>query len=296
MDRFTTLHIFRRVAEYSSFSQAAERLNLSQPVVSKAIRQLEKELAIRLFHRTTRHVSLTEGGEIYYRKICRILDELEAADLSAADIDAVPSGLLRVSVPMTFSVVTLTPRIPAFLARYPEIRLDLYMDDRSSDFLSEGYDLAIRANSPQVPDSSLVARKMMTMEHQLVASPDYIRKYGRITRPEQLADHQAIQFSLTAHANLWTFTKQTEVIKIPVNGRYRVSSSLGVLDAVRAGVGYSLIPQIYIADDIAQGRLETVLDEWAKDKTNVFVLYPSRLYLPAKTRAFIEFLQEIYAP
>lgn len=294
MDKIDALRVFRHAAELNNFTKVAERTTLSQSAISKAIQQLESELKLRLFNRTTRHISLTEGGETYYRHVCRILDDLDAADLSVSDCEAVPRGTLRISAPMTFTLITLTKRMPKFLDLYPELKVDLKMDDHKRDFLGEGYDVAIRGNTRGIPDSSLIAKRLMTMEHVLVASPDYIAHAGKINHPDQINQHQTIQFSLTAHADLWTFTNGNETVKLPINGRYRVSSSLAVLDAIRAGIGYSLVPKIYIEDDLVSGKLVTVLDDWKKDETNVFALYPTKSYMPVKTRVFLDFLVELF--
>lgn len=291
MDRLTALAVFRQVVERGSFAAAARHLKLSAAAVSKNIGELEAHLAVRLLNRTTRSMSLTEAGQRYYEQVARILDDLQQADSSLGELQATPSGTLRVSAPMSFSLVCLADAIPRFLARYPELTLDLQLDDRRVDMIAEGFDLAVRG-SDRLEDSSLVARPLLTLRHVLCAAPQYLRRHGTPQVPEDLQALECVQFSLSGHAREWVFQRGEQVRRLEVCGRYSVNSSLALCAALRAGHGISLVPEIYIHDDLAQGRLQPLLEDWQMMQTQLYAIYPSRRQLQAKVRVFIDFLLE----
>lgn len=293
MDHLTALKVFRTTAAAGSFASAARQLGLSAAAVSKNIAELEAHLKVRLINRTTRSMSLTEAGAAYVERLARILDDLDEADAALAPVGASPGGVLRVSAPLTFALTCISPHIPAFLARHPNLRLELNLQDTRIDLIGEGYDLAIRG-SDRLEDSSLVARELMTMTHVLCGAPGYFAAHGRPAAPEDLKAHECVQFTLSGHANKWTFRRAGRSVAVPIDGRYKVSSSIAVRDALLAGFGLSLVPRIYVEQELAAGRLEAVLEDWEADRTPVYAVYPSR-HLAAKTRAFVDFLLERFA-
>ncbi|PBI90479.1 HTH-type transcriptional regulator DmlR [Variovorax boronicumulans] len=293
MDHLTALKVFRTTAAAGSFAGAARQLGLSAAAVSKNIAELEAHLKVRLINRTTRSTSLTEAGAAYVERLARILDDLDEADAALAPVGASPGGVLRVSAPLTFALTCISPHIPAFLARHPNLRLELNLQDTRIDLIGEGYDLAIRG-SDRLEDSSLVARELMTMTHVLCGAPGYFAAHGRPAAPEDLKAHECVQFTLSGHANKWTFRRAGRSVAVPIDGRYKVSSSIAVRDALLAGFGLSLVPRIYVEQELAAGRLEAVLADWEADRTPVYAVYPSR-HLAAKTRAFVDFLLERFA-
>ena len=236
-------------------------------------------------------MSLTEAGALYYERIAQVLDDLEGADAAIAPMQDAPKGLLRVSAPVTVTLTCLSQAIPGFLARYPELSLDLRMEDRRVDIVEEGFDLAIRG-SDRLEDSSLIARRLMTMTHVVCGAPGYFARAGVPQSPQDLAAHDCVQFTLSGHANLWPFRKDGRAVEVRIDGRYKASSSLAVRDALVAGFGLSLIPRIYVEKDLAAGRLVSVLDDWTPVATTIYAVYPSRRYLQAKLRAFLDFLIE----
>ena len=268
-------------------------MGLSAAAVSKNIAQLEAHLKVRLINRTTRSMSLTEAGTAYHERLSRILDELAEADAALAPMGASPSGLLRVSAPLTFALTCISPDIPAFMNRYPNLRLELNLQDSRTDIIGEGYDLAIRG-SDRLEDSSLVARELTTMTHVLCGAPAYFAACGRPAGPEDLKAHNCVQFTLSGHANKWTFSRAGRSVAVPIDGRYKVSSSIAVRDALLAGFGLSLVPRIYVQQELASGRLQAVLEDWEADRTPVYAVYPSR-HLAGKTRAFVDFLVERFS-
>ncbi|MEP7456417.1 LysR family transcriptional regulator [Phyllobacterium sp. SB3] len=291
MDRLTALQVFRQVAELNSFADAGRRLGLSPPAVSKNIAELEAHLGARLINRTTRRMALTEEGRIYLEHVTNGLDALAAADRALCPIKAAPSGTLRVSAPMTVTLTQFSSNLPKFLSLYPDLKLDLHLDDRRVDIVREGFDLAIRG-SDKLEDSSLIARKLAVMPHVLCGAPSYFEKHGRPVRPFDLKALNCVRFSLSGHADTWEFNKDGRAERIVIDGQYSVSSSLAVRDALREGFGVSLIPHPYVESDLKSGRLQTALDDWNTVETTLYAIYPSRQHLAPKIRAFLDFLIE----
>ncbi|TGQ42747.1 LysR family transcriptional regulator [Mesorhizobium sp. M00.F.Ca.ET.216.01.1.1] len=294
MDRLTALQVFRHVAELNSFAEAGRRLGLSPPAISKNIAELEAHLGVRLINRTTRRMALTEEGRIYLEHVTHGLDALARADQILCPIKTAPSGTLRVSAPMTVTLTWLSAAIPEFLSRYPDLKLDLHLDDRRVDIVREGFDLAIRG-SDNLEDSSLVARKLAVMPHVLCAAPSYFEKHGRPKTPSDLKAVNCIRFSLSGHADIWEFRKDGRTERIAIDGRYSVSSSLAVRDALRAGFGVSLIPCLYVESDLNAGRLQSALDDWNTVETTLYAVYPARQHLAPKIRVFLDFLIEEFS-
>ena len=291
MDRFTALTVFRRVVELSSFAAAGRQLGLSAAAVSKNIGELEADLGVRLLNRTTRTLSRTEAGIQYYDFVVRALDELDEAAAALGPLQRQPSGLLRVAVPTTLTFMRLSSAMPRFLAQYPDLSVDMHTDSRQINLVEDGFDIAIRATEALV-DSSLVARKLMTMQQVVCGSPGYFEVHGRPTHPRDLQNHNCLRFTLSGHADEWEFTKGVERERVSVTGRYRATLSLAVRDAMRAGSGLGLLPWVYIKDDLADGTLEFVLNDWSSTHYSVYAVYPSRRYVPAKVRAFLDFIVE----
>ncbi|MBM1173446.1 LysR family transcriptional regulator [Microvirga arabica] len=291
MDRFTALQVFRHVAELNSFAEAGRRLGLSPAAISKNIAELEAHVGARLINRTTRRMALTEEGRIYLEHIVRGLDAFSDADRALSPLRMGPSGTLRVSAPMTVTLTRLSAAIPRFLGKYPEIALDLQLDDRRVDLVREGFDLAIRG-SDHLEDSTLIARKLAVMPHVLCAAPSYFEAHGRPKAPPDLRSHQCIRFSLSGHADVWEFKKNGRIERVAVSARYSVTSSLAVRDALREGFGLGLIPFPYVENDLREGRLQCALEDWRTVETTLYAVYPSRQHLAPKTHAFLDFLTE----
>ncbi|WP_217354357.1 LysR family transcriptional regulator [Ruegeria arenilitoris] len=287
----TALTVFRTVVELGSFAAAARKLNLSPAAISKNVSELEGHLSARLINRTTRRMSLTEAGTLYFERVAQVLDDLREADATLQAIQDTPSGVLRVSAPVTVTLIGLSEKIPKFLARYPDLTLDLRLNDRRVNLVEEGFDVALRG-SDNLEDSGLIARKLMIMDHVVCAAPSYFEQHGCPTRPEDLALHNCVKFTLSDHAVQWTFRQGRRTVKVPVRGRYKVSSSLAVRDALRAGFGLSLVPRMYVAEDLAAGRLRPALEDWTPNETGLYAVYPSRRYVMSKVRVFLDFLVE----
>ncbi|MBZ7924527.1 LysR family transcriptional regulator [Ensifer adhaerens] len=293
MDRYTALQVFRHVAELSSFAEAGRKLGLSPAAISKNVAELEASVGTRLINRTTRRMALTDEGKLYLEHVVRGLDALKDADAALSPVRQAPGGTLRVAAPMTVTLMRLSSVIPEFMSRYPDLRLDLHLDDRRVDIVQEGFDLAIRG-SDKLEDSSLIARKLAVMPHVVCAAPAYFQAHGEPLEPADLKSHNCIRFSLSGHADLWEFRKGSRAEKVTVKARYSVTSSLAVRDALRAGFGLSLIPYPYVEDDLKSGRLQRVLPDWETVETTLYAIYPSRQHVAPKIRAFLDFLAETF--
>lgn len=291
MDQLSALRLFRKTVELGSFAETARASGLTAAAVGKSISELEAHLNVRLFNRTTRRMSLTEAGNLYHEQIAPLIDQLEEADRSLTPHNNQPSGLLRVTAPLTMTIVSLSAFIPEFLERYPDITLELNLDDRQIDIVREGYDIAIRG-SDSLKNSSLITRKLTILHHVICAAPSYFAKYGTPQTPADLRHHNCIRYNLSDHVHEWEFRKGERKERVTITGRYIVSSSFAVRDALCAGFGLSLIPLSYVQDDIAAGRLVTALDDWQQMETGVHIFYPSRQYLAPKVRVFLDFLNE----
>ena len=294
MDRYTALQVFRHVSALNSFAAAGRRLDLSPAAISKNITELEAYVGVRLINRTTRRMALTEEGRIYLEHVVRGLDAFSEADQALNPLKIEPRGTLRVSAPMTVALTRLSTAIPRFLSRYPEMILDLHLDDRRVDLIKEGFDLAIRG-SDNLEDSSLIAKKLMIMPHVLCAAPSYFEAHGKPKAPSDLRSHNCVRFSLSGHADIWEFSKDGHTERIAIDARYSVTSSLAVRDALREGFGLSLIPYPYVEDDLRDGRLQSVLEDWSTVETTLYAVYPSRQHLAPKTRVFLDFLVETFS-
>lgn len=293
MDRYTALQVFRHVAALNSFAEAGRRLGLSSAAISKNIAELEAYVGARLINRTTRRMALTEEGRIYLEHVTRGLDALAEADAALGPIKTAPSGTLRVTAPMTVTLTRLSTAIPRFLSCYPDLKLDLHLDDRRVDLIREGFDLAIRG-SDKLEDSSLIARKLAVMPHVLCAAPSYFEAHGKPRVPSDVKALNCVRFSLSGHADVWAFKKDDRIERIAVDARYSVASSLAVRDALRAGFGVSLIPYPYVEDDLKQGRLQVALEDWDTVETTLYAVYSSRQHVAPKIRAFLGFLIEVF--
>lgn len=279
---------FVRVTELGSFVRAAEALGLSKAAVSKQVSALERRLGTRLLHRTTRRLSPTEAGQNYLRHAQTAFAEARAAEDAVADSQREPQGRLRLTVPMTFGLQHVAPHVAAFLARFPQVALDLQLDDRQLDPVREGFDLAIRLG--RLPDSSLVARPLAHSRVLLCAAPTYLDRIGRPQRPDDLCGHDCLHFSLAATGRTWEFTRAGDTMRVALGARLDANSSLALKAAAIAGAGIARIPEFAIADELHSGRLEVVMPDWKMPGLDVHAVMPARRYVPAKVRAFADFL------
>lgn len=292
MEPLNDVACFVAVVDRGSFTAAAEHLGLSRSAASKLVSQLEARLGARLMHRTTRRLSLTEVGQAFYSNARRGLQEIAEAEAAVSALQATPRGTLRLNVPMSFGILHLAPAIAAFLARYPEINVDMRLDDRKLDLVEEGFDVAIRIGD--LPDSSLVARRLCTSPHVLCATPDYLRRHGEPRTPDEVRRHNALVFSYSDAPSQWQFTaRDGGTITVPVTGSVRMNNSLALREVLLAHAGLALTPRFVVAADLRAGRLAAVLTDYRLREPPVYALYPERRHLSPKVRAFVEFAAEL---
>ena len=294
MNQLTAMLVFKRVVELNGFSAAARDLGLSNAAVSKNVNELETHLAAQLLVRTTRRVSVTEVGEAYYRRCIGILDDLDEANRIASAHAATPCGQLRVNAPMSFGILHLAPAISEFMERYDEINVDLVMNDRVVDLLDGGFDIGIRIGAV-LQDSSLIARKLTSINRVLCGSPDYFKRFGTPTNPDDLNSHSCLAYSLSPSPSSWSFTNGGNEKVVVVNGRYRVNNSLALRESLIAGIGITLTPTFIVGPDLHKGTLKSVMTDWLAAPQSLYVVYPQARHIPQKVRVFIDFLSEKFS-
>ena len=295
MDRLAALEAFVKVAEVRSFSEAALRLQTSKSGVSRHISALEADLGARLFHRTTRTLTLTEAGRAYLERVKRILDDLAEADESVNALQAAPRGLLRINAPMSFGFLHLAPALPDFAALYPEITLDVAMNDRFVDLVDEGFDVAVRIAAMQ--DSSLIARRIAPIRLVACASPAYLAARGRPTIPKELTSHACLSNSNQPAAHEWKFDRAdgTKIV-VPVSGKVSMNNGDALRVAALGGLGITILPSFIVGRDLQDGRLIPVLDEFIAQPLALHAVYPHARHLSPKVRAFVDFLAARFGP
>ncbi|HVI51447.1 MAG TPA: LysR family transcriptional regulator [Candidatus Sulfotelmatobacter sp.] len=295
MDRLDSMVAFVRVAESHSFSEAARRLNLSKSVVSRQVSGLEADLGARLFHRTTRSLTLTEVGAAYLERCQRILTDIEEANLSVSNLQAAPRGKLRVSAPVPFALQHLAPALPDFLSRYPEMEIDLALNDRFVNLVEEGFDLAIRIG--KLDDSSLIARYLAPARRVVVGSPEYLAARGTPQTPDDLSNHCCLTYSNLSAADEWSFvTPEGKRWPVEVKGRLRVNNGDVLRQAALGGLGLTLLPTFIVGADLQAGTLVQVLQDFVAQNTGIHAVYPHARHLSPKVRAFVDFLAERFGP
>lgn len=294
-DHLGLLAAFVAVAESLSFAEASEVLHLTSSTVSRKVSRLESVLGIRLFHRTTRKVALSEAGSLYYGMCRGILDSLVEADSQIASLNHEPRGQLRLSVPVAFGHLHMSSAFVAYLERYRKVTLEACFTDRFVDLIGEDFDLSVRIG--HLPDSSLIARKLAVNQRLLVVSPDYIQRYGVPATPADLAHHECIRYNLyKSGGNIWQFQKGHQEQSVKVSGRYRCDNSQAVAGIAEQGLGIGLVASYVCHESIREGRLIPLFSDWKiVPESNIYLCYPSSSMLSAKVRSFVDFMVDHFA-
>ncbi len=287
MESFSAIPVFIAVVEHGGFSSAARALGVSKSAVSKRINQLEDQLSVRLLQRTTRRLSLTEAGECYYQHAQKAWQHALLAEDSVTQLQKNPHGRLRINAPMSFGRLHLAPLIPDFLARYPDVTVDMVMDDKHVDLIDAGFDIAIRAGD--LPDSTMVARKLVDCHSVICASPEYLAQHGQPSTPADLLSHNAILYSYSPNAADWTFMDVDGEEVVTVSGNYQVNNSEVLREALLKGAGIGRLPTFVAGADIQAGRLTPLLTHYQMPAKSIYAVFPERTYMPAKVRAFLDF-------
>jgi DNA-binding transcriptional LysR family regulator len=292
MDRFEEMRAFAAVVDAGSFVRAADALELSKTAVSRLVGDLEARLGVRLLHRTTRKLSLTEEGDVFHARCKELLadvDEAEAEVTARAD-EAV--GLVRVNVPVSFGLLHLAPIWPAFMARHPQVTLDVTLADRIVDLVEEGFDLAVRI--ARLPASSLVSRKLTSTRLVLCASPEYLRREGSPDHPSEIARRVVFAYTLLATGEQWGFDAAEGSVTVKISPRLRSNSGDTCIAAALQHQGLVLQPSFLIGEHLRTGALVEVLPQYRSMELGVYAVYASRKHTPPKVRALIDFLVDAF--
>ncbi|MBS0582090.1 MAG: LysR family transcriptional regulator [Proteobacteria bacterium] len=293
--RFDELSAFVEVARRHSFVGAARQLDKHVSAVSRAVATLEARLGVRLLQRTTRSVALTEAGRDYFQRGEALLAEFDGAEAAVRDLGASLRGTLRVSAASGSGVIQIAGLVPEFLAAHPHLQLDLQLGNRYVDLIEEGYDLAIRVGA--LADSRLIARKLAPNRRVLVASPAWLERHGRPRTPAALQRHACLVLDIGTHPQRWQLVRRGAEEHVDARGPLRSNNVLALLAACRGDAGIALLPEFAVAADLRAGRLRRVLAGWATPEHGVYAVYPSARFVPAKVRAFIDFIaQRLRAP
>ncbi len=289
LDSLNDIAVFVRVVDSGSFTAAAERLGISKSVVSKYVTRLEDRLGARLLNRTTRRLSLTEAGRVFYERSRQGLADIEDAQAEVSRLQGEPRGTLRLNAPMSFGILHIAPALPEFLNLHPDVTVDMNLDDRIVDMIEEGFDVSVRIS--ELPDSSLVARRLGPCHHAIVAAPAYLERCGTPRTPEELRNHNIITYRYQESALEWHFlTPGNKPISVAVSGSLMMNNSLAVREALLEGVGITRTPTFVVGKDIQEGRLIPVLREYQILEVTIFLVYPQRRHLSPKVRAFVDFM------
>lgn len=287
MDRLLSIEVFVKSVELGSFSAAANSLNMSSQLVGKHVRELEQHLGVRLLNRTTRTQHLTDIGNSFYERAKNILAELEAVRTLAHEVRAVPTGKLRISAPVSFGINALAPVLPEYMRMYPDIRIEMSIANRIVDLIDEGFDAVFRVG--ELSDSGLIARSLQPYRLVLCAAPAYLSSHSLISHPNDLREHECLEFSHTELRTRWTFHSAGGKISVPVSGRLMVDSGEALMAAAIAGVGLMLQPSELVANEIEKGRLVEVLPDYSVPTRPMHLLYAPDRRMTPKLRSFIDF-------
>lgn len=291
-DLLDGIAVFVGVINAGSFTAAAHALGHSTSYVSKEVTRLEKRLGSRLLNRTTRTISLTDAGRAYYERCNQIVIDAENAERSINQLQEVPSGLLRINAPVSFGSQYLLNVLSQFMHRYPEVKLEVEFNDRLIDVVAEGYDVVIRVG--EIKDTNLVARKFTSSKAVVVASPDYIKRKGCPKKAEDLAQHDCIAYSLLPTPTQWDFYKDGVRSSVTVEPRAMCNNAAIEVAMLLQGIGITRIPLFTCEQEVANGDLQIILDDYDPMKLDVFAVYPHRQYLTAKVRAFVDFVVDTF--
>lgn len=289
MNPFEDMRIFCQVMDSGSFTAAADKLGLSKQFVSRRLMQLEERLGVRLLNRSTRRLDVTPLGQSYYESALRLLGEVEEVEQGIAGQNSEPRGTLRLSAPLSFALAHLGCLLPLFLQRYPQVSVEVDLSDRPVDLLSEGYDLVLRIGV--LEDSTLIARRIATIQRVYCASPGYLASRGVPQHPEQLSGHDCLPYGHGRQVQ-WRFQVKGKAMNINVGGRMRVNNGELLKDAAVADLGITYLPTFIVGQALQDGRLVRVLEDFEPEPLTLSAVYPQHRQGSRPVQALIEFLRE----
>lgn len=293
MDRLTEMEAFATVVDQGGFTDAARKMGISKSAVSKHVSSLESRLGARLLNRTTRRVSPTEIGLAYYDRARRVLNDAGEADALVSSMQSAPSGLLRISVATDFGVNHMSPILGDFLADFPDITVNMVLNNRYVELISEGFDLAIRIG--EMEDSSLRARKLTETSKRLIAAPSYFEQYGRPEKIDDLNEHKLLHYSNQSAGNVWKLTAPSgEKRQVRTQGWLTVNDGQSLLNACVSGLGIAYLPSFLYSDALKDGLVEEAMPGLPTESQGIYAVYPPGRYTQPKVRTFIDFLVEAF--
>src|SRR5882757_6846399 len=293
MDKLASIRAFTKVVERGSFSAAGRELRLSRSAISKYVRELEEELSVQLLNRTTRSVSPTENGQAYYERCIAILAELEEADLAVSRLQAEPRGLLRVNAPMSFGTLHLGRVVADFMAKFPELQIQLVLSDQQIDPVQEGFDITLRI--ADLPSSSLIARKIVTINRAICAAPTYLDRHGTPGHPNDLRNHACLSYGHLATGNQWKLTGSDGDHWVQTPWTLCTNNAEVLRDAAVKGRGIALLPTFIAGADLRSGALRSILAKYKAPELALYAVYAPTRHLSVKVRVFIDFLVERFS-
>ena len=292
MDKFEEMRVVLAIVDAGSFAGAAQALEMSRPAVSRHLASLEERLGVRLLHRTTRRLSLTEEGEVFCARCRELLAEVEEAEAEVTSRSGEAAGRLEVNAPVTFGLLHLARLWPRFMARQPKVLLNVTLSDRVVDLVEEGYDLAVRIG--RLASSSLISRRLTSTRLVLCASPGYLRAHGTPERPADLARHAVMLYTLSSMGEVWEFDGPDGRESVRVRPVMRSNSGDNCRAAALEDRGIVLQPSFMVGEDLARGDLVELMPGYRGDELGVFAVYPSRKHVSPKVRVLIDFLVESF--
>ena len=289
---FNDTLMFVKVVEKGSFTAAAHALGVPKATLSRKVTELEQRLGTRLLKRTTRKLGLTEAGTLYYERSARIALDLTEAESAVSQLNSAPRGWLRFTAPYSLGTDAITPLLPEFMARYPDVRLEMFLSNEKMDLIASEMDIALRVGN--LPDSSLSARKLASLQMHIYASPDYLARHGEPLQPADLEHHRALAFSQQRHNGryIWELQDGQRKVEVPVAPVLVANDPPSLFNAVVSGVGLALLPESFGKIAVEQGRLRRLLNPWSGPITELNAVFPpGRMHAP-KVKAFVDFLSE----
>ena len=293
MDRFLEMQSFSAVVDAGSFVKAAEALGLPKAAMSRYVADLETRLGVRLLHRTTRRLSLTEEGEVFYARAKELLAGVDEAEAEITSRSGAPGGLLRINAPLTFGILHLAPLWGVFRSQYPMVTLDITLADRMVDLVDEGYDVAIRIAT--LPSSTLVSKRLATTRMVLCASPHYLAVHGEPVQPAELASHAVISYTYWSTKDEWHFEGPQGPVSVKTQPCIHTNSGDTCRAAALAHQGIILQPSFLVGGDLASGTLVELMPQFHSIDIGIYAVYPTRKHVAPKVRVLIDFLVDHFA-
>jgi len=290
VDKLNAMAIFVRIVERGSFSAVARELQTSQPTISKILKALEAELGGKLIARSTRQLSLTDEGQRYYAQCRQILAAVDNAEHSFQSGREQVAGSLRIGSSVSFGRLQIASRLPDFLARYPQLEIDLQLNDQNQDLVEEGLDVSLRIG--ELSDSNLIARRIGDTQRITVASAAYLARRGEPQTPEQLSEHNCLQFNLLSSQNLWHYEKDAQRYSVRIKGNAQSNNSEAIREMVLGGLGIALSPVWLFAEDLKAGRVTAILPGYQTQSLPIHAVFPANRRQSARVKAFVDYMSD----